>query len=609
MEGADVPAPAAADRLMTVSHSKHQGGLDMELTHPSALVHDQVERRGMRIDARHLSQRVDGGRTILRDVSLTVHPGQLVALAGASGSGKTTLLEALAGVRPAAQGTVAYGGVDYYAHLASFRSVLGFVPQDDIIHRELPVRRTLRYAARLRLPAGTTPAAADAAVDEVLEVLDLTARADVPVGRLSGGERKRASIAVELLTRPRLFFLDEPTSGLDPAMAADFVGHLRRIADRGTTVVFTTHNPSDVTPCDQVVFLAHEGHLAFVGSPDDACSHFGTRGIEQIYQRLAGEDGPPVWTEPAPIDPPSDRTAEEAVEARPVIDVRVGAVRQWWLLIRRNIAILASNRLTMAILVGSPVAVLLMIVVLFRPHAFDSVDPSPSATAMILFWLAFGGFFFGLTYGLLQICTEMAILRRERFVGLRVGSYLMAKLAVLLPLLAVVDAAMLAVLRATDRLPSAGWPTYGSLFVTLLLSSAAALTLGLLASAAVSEPAQATMALPMLCFPQVLFSGAILPVPIMAAVGQWLSYPMSNRWTFEGLGRGVDLNSLWASGVSPLGPPLLASYGDTFTRPVQLDWAILAGFTVIFLGWTWAVIVRKCRGHRPPAGVSTAAEG
>jgi hypothetical protein len=235
-----------------------------------------------------------------------------------------------------------------------------------------------------------------------------------------------------------------------------------------------------------------------------------------------------------------------------------------------------------------------MIVVLFRPHAFDLAAPSPNATAMILFWIAFGGFFFGLTYGLLQICTEIAILRRERFVVLRLGPYLLAKLALLLPLLALVDAAMLAVLRATGRLPAAGWATYGSMFGTLVLSSAAALALGLLASAAVSEPGQATLALPMLCFPQVLFSGAILPVPIMAAVGKVLSFPMSNRWTFEGLGRAVDVNRLWADGGSPLGPPLLASYGDTFARPVPADWVILAGFTVLFLGWAWLLLMRKC---------------
>jgi hypothetical protein len=232
-----------------------------------------------------------------------------------------------------------------------------------------------------------------------------------------------------------------------------------------------------------------------------------------------------------------------------------------------------------------------MFVVLFRPHAFGPGQPSPEATVMILFWVAFGGFFFGLTYGLLQICTEFAVLRRERFAGLRAGPYVLAKVAVLLPLLTVVDAAFLGVLRALGRLPAAG--DYGAVFAILVLSSAAALALGLLISAAVSEPAQATIALPMACFPQVLFVGAILPVPVMAVVGRWISYVMSNRWAFEGLGHSFDVNRLWAEGGSPLGPPLLASYGNTFSHPVAADLAILAGFTIAFLIATGAVIARK----------------
>ncbi len=627
-----------------------------------------VPTRGLRIEAHGLTQRA-GARTTLLDVSLTVRPGQLVAVIGASGAGKTTLLDALAGLRPAAGGTLRYDGADPYADPAAYRSVLGYVPQDDIIHRELPLARTLRYAARLRLPAGTAPATVDDAVAGVLRTLGLTARAGAPVGQLSGGERKRASIAVELLTRPRAFFLDEPTSGLDPATAAEVVGTLRQLADAGSTVVFTTHNPADVESCDQVGCLAGAGRLAFAGAPADARRHFRAASTEQIYQRLAerpAADWAADWTAAVQADPadqtspavqadpadqtspavqadPADQTspavqadqagqtspagqtnpvvqtspvgqanrasraiaagkADQAGRADPAGARPVGAVRQWALLTRRNLDILTSSRLTLAILIGSPVAVLLMIVALFRPHAFAPATLSPSATAMILFWIAFGGFFFGLTYGLLQICTEVAILRRERFVVLRLGPYLLAKLALLLPLLAVVDAAMLAVLRATDRLPAAGLAAYGSMFGTLLLSSAAALALGLLASAAVAEPGQATLALPMLCFPQVLFSGAILPVPIMAVVGKALSYPMSNRWTFEGLGHAVDLNGRWASGASPLGPPLLASYGDTFSRAVPVDWTILAGFTIAFLGWAWLLLARRTGPPAPSRG-------
>ncbi len=264
---------------------------------------------------------------------------------------------------------------------------------------------------------------------------------------------------------------------------------------------------------------------------------------------------------------------------------------------------LTRARLTVAILIGAPVMVLLMFLVLFRPGAFDPARPSPAATVMILFWVAFGGFFFGLTYGLLQICGEFAVLRRERFAGVSASAYVLAKVAVLLPLLALVDLLFVVVLRLLGRLPDTG--DYGAAFVTLLLSSAAALGLGLLISAAVSEPSQATIALPMLCFPQVLFVGAILPVPTMAVAGKWISYAMTNRWAFEALGHSLGVAGLWANGRSPLGPPLLASYGTTFARPVTADWLILGGFTVAFLAATIAVVIRKtAAAGRPQASAA-----
>jgi ABC-type multidrug transport system ATPase subunit len=539
------------------------------------------------IDLRDVSQRVRTGELILHGISLSIGRGELVAIIGGSGTGKTTLLDTMCGLRPPAAGQVHRGG-EQGRH--------GYVPQDDIIHLTLPLRRTLRYTAGLRLPAGTTPGQAEQAVTDVLKTLELADRADLPVGQLSGGQRKRASIAAELLTRPGVFFLDEPTSGLDPARGAELMRTLRQLASEGTTVVLATHNPLDAERCDKVAVLAEHGYLAFFGSPEQARAYFATGSISEIYERLAGPDPAEAWgrrfaqTQAQPSAPPP---SAEAASAAPGSLRGIGSVRQWQLLTRRNAEILARSRLTLAILLGSPILVLAMFVVLFKPHAFGPGVPSPEATVMILFWVAFGGFFFGLTYGLLQICTEFAVLRRERFVGLRAGPYVLAKVAVLLPLLAAVDAAFLVVLRALGRLPGTG--DYGAVFGILLLSSAAALGLGLLISAAVSEPAQATIAMPMVCFPQVLFVGAILPVPVMAVVGRWISYAMSNRWAFEGLGHSLGVNRLWAEGGSPLGPPLLASYGNTFSHPVAADAAILAGFTVAFLAATCAVIVRKTR--------------
>jgi energy-coupling factor transporter ATP-binding protein EcfA2/ABC-type multidrug transport system permease subunit len=432
---------------------------------------------------------------------------------------------------------------------------------------------------------------------------------------LSGGERKRASIASELLADPALFFLDEPTSGLDPARGAELMRTLRRLTKDGTTVLMTTHNPADADRCDKVAVLAAGGRLAFFGTPSQARDHFGTGTLDEVYERLDAIGGNPADGGPTGWD--AENGGLTTVNAGDLADSRDPAgspgtadgvrptladepapggrrpLRQWLLLTRRNADILARARLTLAILAGAPVMVLLMFLVLFRSGAFDPAHPSPATTVMVLFWLAFGGFFFGLTYGLLQICGEFAVLRRERFAGLGPAAYVLSKVAVLLPLLALVDLVFLVVLRLLGRLPDTG--DYGATFVTLLLSSAAALGLGLLISAAVSEPSQATIALPMVCFPQVLFVGAILPVPAMAAVGRWISYAMTNRWAFEALGHSLNVTGLWASGRSPLGRPLLASYGATFTRPVADDWLILGGFTVAFLAATITVISRKTR--------------
>jgi len=206
-------------------------------------------------------------RVLLDDIAVTIRPGELVAIVGGSGAGKTTLLNALAGVNAPTGGRVFYNGRDLYENLAAFRGALGYVPQDDIVHPELTVERTLRYAARLRLSAETAPAERDAIVRTAIEALGLTAQAGQRVGTLSGGQRKRTSIGVELLTKPGVLFLDEPTSGLDPATGRTLLRLLRRLAGDGVTVVMTTHAPQDIGLCDRVVFLAQGGALAFAGPP------------------------------------------------------------------------------------------------------------------------------------------------------------------------------------------------------------------------------------------------------------------------------------------------------------------------------------------------------
>ena len=278
-------------------------------------------------------------------------------------------------------------------------------------------------------------------------------------------------------------------------------------------------------------------------------------------------------------------------------------VRQWAVLCRRNLDVLTHNRLTLAIMLGAPALVVAMFALLFQSDAFDAGQPRAVAAVSITYWLAFAAFFFGLTYGLLQIVTEAAILRRERLVNLGVIPYLLAKVTVLVPVLLGVNVAMLAVLRATGRLPEGDTELYVALTVTLLIDAVVALILGLLASAAVTDPSHATLALPLLCFPAVLFSGAVLPVDAMAGVGRAISLVTSDRWAFEALGRQLGIEGLLAHDGSGHGQQLLAEHGGSFSGGAMGPLVAMVLFGIVFLAGTH---LRDRAAHDALSGSETA---
>jgi ABC transport system ATP-binding/permease protein len=525
-----------------------------------------------------------GDRRLLADVDVSVAHGEVVAVAGPSGAGKTTLLRVLAGLQRVSGGSVVHG---HDGRRGRGTAPIGFVPQDDIVHRELSVRSTLRYAAALRLPAELDGAARHAVVEEVIGDLGLGPSADVRVGTLSGGQRKRVNIAVELLGRPDVLLLDEPTSGLDPATAADVLRLLRGLADRGVAVALTTHREADIEACDRLVFLRRGGHVAFAGDLEAALRRSGGTDVGDLYRRLGppGEEGShcPAIVAAARVSTLGQTAGHPA--AAPHRRRTMAPWRQTWLLARRNAEVMAHNRLTLAVLVGSPLLVTAMMAALFAPGSFDGADASGLGPVQVTFWLAFAGFFFGLTAGLLQVVVERPVLERERFAGLSPTAYLASKVVVLAPFLTAVAAVLVGTLTALDRLPARSWPTTGSLLATLVLESLGALALGLLASVAVGDASQATLALPMLCFPQVLFAGAVVPIVEMTGPGRALSTVLGNRWAFEGLGRGLDLELLG-------GLPGVAVHGAALEGSPVGPWLALAGTAVLLLALTLAVLRR-----------------
>ena len=304
-------------------------------------------------------------------------------------------------------------------------------------------------------------------------------------------------------------------------------------------------------------------------------------------------DTPQIWAKRFANRPwtSADPDVRPQRSHRPRRDIkRTGMVRQWWLLTRRNVDVLVRNRLTLAVLLGSPVLVTAMMATLFKRGAFDPGGAADVGPAQIVFWIAFDGFFFGLTYGLLQIVGEMAVFRRERLAGLSVGAYVASKITALLPVLAGVSAVLLGVLRVLGRLPAVGWDVYALLFVTIVIEATSALALGLLASAAVSNAAQAALALPMLCFPQVLFGGAIVPVDQMATPGRLMSLVLSNRHAFDALGRELNLERYTAT------LPAMSAYRNTFHGGTGASLIALASFAVVLtLATVWVLDRRSAR--------------
>ncbi len=352
------------------------------------------ESNFIRIDAHNLRKYGNNNVVLLNNISVAIPPRTFVALVGGSGAGKSTLMDALNGLRPAQEGKVLYNGQDYYRNLAAYSTQIGYVPQDDIVHRDLTVERALYYAAKLRLPRDFTDQQIEQRIKEVLEDVEMTARRKLLIKKVSGGQRKRVSIALELLANPNVFFLDEPTSGLDPGLDRKMMYLLRKLADKGHTIILVTHATNNINACDYVCFLAQGGRLAYFGPPDQAKSYFGKTDFAEIYSSLEPTDEKPDIPEEAEAKFKLSQEYQEYVvkpmraapaETSPGLKEQPKTVKaakrgnpfkQFLLLSRRNIELFKNDRNTLTILLlqAPLIALLLMLLVRFEVGAgvFDT---------------------------------------------------------------------------------------------------------------------------------------------------------------------------------------------------------------------------------------------
>ncbi|HLW00819.1 MAG TPA: FHA domain-containing protein [Ktedonobacterales bacterium] len=512
-------------------------------------------------DVAGLKKLFGGGKpnVLLNHLSFSIAPRKFVALVGGSGAGKSTLMDALNGLRPAQQGLILYNGNDYYRNLAAFSTSLGYVPQDDIIHKDLTVERALYYAAKMRLPDDTTDAQIEQRISDVLADVEMTHRRKLLISKLSGGQRKRVSIAVELLARPSVFFLDEPTSGLDPGLDRKMMFLLRRLADRGHTIVLVTHATNNISACDYVCFLAQGGKLAYFGPPDEAKRFFGKTDFAEIYSELEPTDdhpnAPTEWearfrgsgdyqryiVQPLQQSQAATRTAQMQRTATLPQPKRGDPVRQFRLLSSRYTELLRNDTANMAILLLQAPIIAALLIFLTKQNIFASHTGNDIDAQTPLFIMAAAAVWFGTINAAREIVKEAPIYRRERTVNLGIFPYVMSKVFVLGLLCLVQSFLLLVIVGLKSGYPDGIiLPAFLELYISLVLTALGGLMMGLAVSAIAPNTDRAMSVVPLLLIPQIIFAGSTFKLD---GVTEIISYFIVTRWGLEALGDTVHLHS------------------------------------------------------------------
>jgi ABC transport system ATP-binding/permease protein len=549
------------------------------------------------LEVRSVQYVVENGKQLLSDISLTARPGTLTAVIGGSGAGKSTLARLIAGYTTPTAGSVTFEGHDIHAEYASLRSRIGMVPQDDVVHRQLTVNQALSYAAELRLPPDTSKADRTRVVSQVLEELDLTKHANTRVDKLSGGQRKRASVALELLTGPSLLMLDEPTSGLDPALDLQVMTMLRQLADAGRVVLVVTHSLSYLDVCDQVLLMAPGGKTAYCGPPDGIGEVMGTTNWAKIFGQVGADpdEANRRFREREQPQPPS-KTDKPADLGKPV---HTSVPRQISTIARRQVRLVVADRAYFVFLALLPFILGALSLTVPGNTGFHPAGPhtgTPDESAQILALLLPAAAFMGVALTIRDLVGERAIFQREQAVGLSTTAYLLAKTLVFCGFAILQAAIVTAIVVGGKGAPSQGAVLLGhstvaatlELFVTVAATCVGSAVLGLAISSLVRSSEQIMPLFVVAVMAQLVLCGGMVPVTGRLGLDQ-LSWLMPARWGYAAAAATVD--------VRHLVPPTLLPQ-DQFWQHTRhfwlLDMGVLAGLTVFYACFVrWNIRLRR----------------
>ncbi|MEV0029992.1 FHA domain-containing protein [Nocardia sp. NPDC050793] len=551
---------------------------------------ESVDTGDVSVTVQNLIVRTPEGKVLLDGVGFPIPHRSLVAVIGPSGAGKSTLLGAVTGLRPATEGTVRYDRRDLYTNYDELRHRIGLVPQEDILHNQLQTRRALLYAAELRFPGDTRKEEREQRVDEVLEELGLAKHADTRIDKLSGGQRKRVNVALELLTKPSLLFLDEPTSGLDPGLDKTVMEMLSELAHDGRTVIVVTHSVANLDSCDRLLVLVPGGRLAYYGPPEEGLRHFGQRSWAEVFQAFdretdrdwAGEFRSSAYFQQYVAVGLTDEVGPAQVRRPEPPPAPQSKVSQLSTLCRRYLAVIASDRSYLVLLGAMPILLGGLIAAVPPGQGFAGEPGTNTDAPTKLMILAFAACFVGTGNSIREIVKEQTIYRRERAAGLSAGVYLMSKMLVL-GVITTIQAAVLVLIGTIGvDMPPKG--LFTSVEVELILAMAllgiTSLALGLLVSVSVNTSEKTLPLLIVLSMAQLVLTGGLVRLPGTFFLEQ-LAYISPSRWGFAAGAATLDLDTL--SPHDGAADPLWKhSLGTWFA-----DMGVVAVLGIVFLTLAW----------------------
>ena len=618
--------------------------LDFQLIFSTACVYYKTRTEGISVRVEHVNKYVKNGhkkKQILKDVSCEIKANEFVAIIGGSGAGKTTLMNAISGFEPTFEGDVYCNGIHLVEQFQNLKNIIGFVPQQDIIYENLTLKRMLMYTAKMKMPKDTDRAEIKARIEEVLEMVDLKEHQNTYIRKLSGGQKKRASIAVELLADPKLFFLDEPTSGLDPGTEKNLMMTLSRLAKtKNKTIIMVTHTTANLHLCDKIIFMGPGGRLCFCGNVEEAKGFYETDDLVNIYNMIA--DNPSVWEKRyAAYREEKERRrhqtdyaqnaagmsgvsgspgmanrqagyasveddmlmSENGMNAsghRRTADVfkhrNVSAFRQYAILTKRYAELLFNDRPRLLVLLMQPLLIAALLAMVAAEDVFDIYD----STKSMLFALSCSGIWIGLFDSIQEICKERVIVKREYMANLKLPGYVMSKFT-MQAILGLIQGAMLSFtfLKLVDADCEGVFSDHfqAEIFLTVWLTILASIAMGFVISAVMKTGDKAMTLAPFVLIIQLLFSGILFD---LEGIGKIISFCTVSRWSVEGLGSIAHLNDLTkkVQQVMPMAPHDFESCFDATGTHLVMTWGLLILMTAAFTFISMLALKRVAKDSR-----------